>query len=77
MVAFAVGGEEQVIEGMKLAAESNNCNAHTLCASLDETFRLAGISEEGEEINDDQEDRLRVVKAAAARAMDLSLIEKK
>ena len=77
VVAFAAGGEEHVIKGMEFAAESNSCNAHTLCASLDETFRLAGISEEGEEIEDDHEDRLRVVKAAAVRAMDLSLIEKK
>ena len=78
VVAFAAGGEERVIAGMEFAAESNNCNARTLCASLDETFRLAGISGEGDEIEEkDQEARLKVVKAAAARAMDLSLIKKK
>ena len=55
---FNAAGEERVPENMGFAADSSSCNAKTLCASLNETLKLADIPDPVEEIEDSEEVRL-------------------
>jgi hypothetical protein len=73
---FNAAGEERVPENMGFAADSSSCNAKTLCASLNETLKLADIPDPVEEIEDSEEVRLKVIKAASARVMDRLTLEK-
>ena len=76
VVDFTAAGEERVPDSMGYAAESSNCNAKTLCASLDETFKLIDIQDPVGEIEDSEEVRLKVVIAASARVLDRLTLEK-